>query len=268
MASGSSAADLLAPAPAADRRDRRRIEAPAKRAVAVVVPTYNEADNLPRLVDRVFSGMPDDAMLIVVDDGSPDGTGALATQLAERSPGAIELVQRDEKLGLGTAYRAGFQRALASGADYVVQMDADLSHDPDSLFAMLAELRSADVVVGSRYVAGASVDPRWGPVRRLLSVAGNRGIGLLAGLHVRDATSGFKAFRALALAAVDFDGFRCAGFGFQVEMAAACQRLGLRVVEHPIRFRTRRRGRSKMSLGIVVEAIWRLTPMAWKRFAG
>ena len=196
MAAGSSAADLLAPAPAADRRDRRRIEAPAKRAVAVVVPTYNEADNLPRLVDRVFSCLPDDAMLIVVDDGSPDGTGALATQLAERSPGAIELVQRDEKLGLGTAYRAGFQRALASGADYVVQMDADLSHDPDSLFAMLAELSSADVVVGSRYVAGASVDPRWGPVRRLLSVAGNRGIGLLAGLHVRDATSGFKAFRA------------------------------------------------------------------------
>ena len=236
--------------------------------MAVVVPTYNEADNLPRLVDRVFSCLPDDAMLIVVDDGSPDGTGALATQLAERSPGAIELVQRDEKLGLGTAYRAGFQRALASGADYVVQMDADLSHDPDSLFAMLAELRSADVVVGSRYVAGASVDPRWGPVRRLLSVAGNRGIGLIAGLHVRDATSGFKAFRAPALAAVDFDGFRCVGFGFQVEMAAACQRLGLRIVEHPIRFRTRRRGRSKMSLGIVVEAIWRLTPMAWRRFSG
>ena len=145
-------------------------------------------------------------------------------------------------------------------------MDADLSHDPDSLDAMLAKLRQADVVVGSRYVEGASVDRRWGPIRRLLSVAGNRGIGLLAGLDVRDATSGYKAFRASALAAVDLDGFRCAGFGFQVEMAAACQRRGLRVVEHPIRFRTRRSGRSKMSLGIVLEAIWRLTPMAWRRF--
>ena len=266
MAAGSSAADLLAPA--ANRPGRRFAEAPANCGVAVVVPTYNEADNLPRLVDRVFSGLPDDSRLIVVDDGSPDGTGTLAARLAKRSPGAIELVQRDEKLGLGTAYRAGFERALASGADYVVQMDADLSHDPDSLSPMLAALRGADVVVGSRYVAGASVDPRWGPVRRLLSVVGNRGIGLLAGLDVRDATSGYKAFRASALDAVDFDSFRCAGFGFQVEMAAACQRLGLRVVEHPIRFRTRRRGRSKMSLGIVVEAIWRLTPMAWKRFSG
>ena len=264
MTAGSPAG-LLAPAPAADRPDGRRA-ASAKRDVAIVVPTYNEAENLPLLVDRIFAGLPEDARLIVVDDGSPDGTGALAARLAERMAGAIELVQRNEKLGLGTAYRAGFERALACGADYVVQMDADLSHNPDSLTPMLAELGCADVVVGSRYVAGASVDPRWGPIRRLLSVAGNRGIGLLAGLDVRDATSGYKAFRASALAAIDLDGFRCAGFGFQVEMAAACQRLGLRVVEHPIRFRIRRSGRSKMSLGIVVEAVRRLTPMAWRRF--
>ena len=266
MPAGSTVSDLLARAPASEQPDRGRTASPATHTVAVVVPTYNEADNLPPLVDRIFAALADDTTLIVVDDGSPDGTGALAARLAERSPGAIDLVQRDEKFGLGAAYRAGFQRALASGADYVVQMDADLSHDPDSLPAMLAGLDDADVVVGSRYVAGASVDPRWGPIRRLLSGAANRGLGLIAGLDVRDATSGYKAFRASALAAVDFDGFRCAGFGFQVEMAAACQRLGLHVVEHPIHFRTRRSGRSKMSLAIVIEAIWRLTPMAWRRF--
>ena len=139
MTAGSPAG-LLAPSPAADRPDGRRA-ASAKRDVAIVVPTYNEAENLPLLVDRIFSGLPAGARLIVVDDGSPDGTGALAARLAERSPSAIELVQRNEKLGLGTAYRAGFERALARGADYVVQMDADLSHDPDSLDAMLAKLR-------------------------------------------------------------------------------------------------------------------------------
>ena len=235
--------------------------------MAVVVPTYNEADNLPSLVDRVFRALPDDATLIVVDDGSPDGTGAVAAGLAQRTPGTIELVQRARKLGLGAAYRDGFQRALATGADYVVQMDADLSHDPDSLAAMLSALEDADVVVGSRYVEGGTVDPGWGPSRRLLSAVANRGLRLLGGLDVRDATSGYKAFRASALAGVDFDCLRCAGFGFQVEMAAACQRRGLRVVEHPIRFRTRRSGRSKMSLGIVIESVWRLTPLAWRRLS-
>ena len=233
-----------------------------------MAPTYNEADNLPVLADRVFSILGDGARLIVVDDGSPDGTGAVAARLAENSPGEIELVQRGAKLGLGPAYRAGFERALARGAGYVVQMDTDLQHDPDVLPAMLAALDDADVVVGSRYVAGGSVDPGWGPIRRLLSVAGNWGIRRLSGLDVRDATSGYKAFRASALAAVDLDGLRCAGFGFQAEMAAACQRLGLRVVERPIRFGPRRSGRSKMSPGIVAEAVWRITPMAWRRLRG
>ena len=235
-------------------------------AVAVVTPTYNEADNLPLLVDRVFSILADGARMIVVDDGSPDDTGDVAARLARSAPGEIDLVRRGEKLGLGPAYRAGFERALASGAGCVVQMDADLSHDPDDLPKMLAALRDADVVVGSRYVEGGSVDPDWGTTRRLLSAAANRGLRLFTGLDVRDTTSGYKAFRASALAAVDLDDLRCAGFGFQVEMAAACQRLGLRVVERPIRFRARRSGHSKMSLGIAAEAIRRLTPLAWKRF--
>ena len=265
MTAASSSTDALAPA-AADRADHGAAGS-ATPSVAVVVPTYNEADNLPLLVDRILRA-PRAVRLIVVDDGSPDGTGAVAARLAERTPGSIELVRREEKLGLGTAYRAGFERALATGADCVVQMDADLSHDPDSLAARLSELADADVVVGSRYCRGGSVDPEWGQARRLLSAVANRALRLLAGLDVRDATSGYKAFRAQALAAVDLDAFRCAGFGFQVEMAAACHRLDLRVVEHPIRFRTRRSGRSKMSLGIVVEAIRRLTPLAWRRFSG
>ncbi len=265
MATGKATARLRVSADASD--PDRRAPAPGP-SVAVVVPTYNEADNLPLLVDRIFSSLADGATLIVVDDGSPDGTGAVAARLAQRTPGTIDLVQRNEKLGLGAAYRDGFERALATGADCVVQMDADLSHDPNSLAAMLEALDDADVVVGSRYVEGGNVDPEWGLVRRLLSAGANRGLRLLAGLDVRDATSGYKALRASALAAVDLDAFRCAGFGFQVEMAAACQRLDLRVVEHPIRFRARRSGRSKMSFGIVVEAIRRLTPLAWRRFSG
>lgn len=241
-------------------RDRRA--APARPRVAVVVPTYNEVDNLPHLVDRIFSLGLEGVRLIVVDDASPDGTGRLATRLARRARGAIDVVQRDRKLGLGTAYVAGFKRALAEGADYIVQMDADLSHDPDGIPGMLEELREADVVVGSRYVQRASADPAWGPTRRRLSVVGNRGIRLLAGLRVRDTTSGFKAFRADALRAVDLDRLKCRGFGFQAEMAIVCQGLRLRVVERPISFRTRTRGRSKMSVGIVVEAIWRLVPLA------
>jgi hypothetical protein len=147
-------------------------------------------------------------------------------------------------------------------------MDADMSHDPGELPEMLAALREADVVVGSRYVSGARTDSAWGPARRLLSMVGNRGIRLAAGLEVRDATSGFKAFRTDVLRAVDFDRFKCGGFGFQAEMAIACKSLGYRVLERPISFETRASGRSKMSLGVVIEAVWRLLPLAWSRSLG
>ena len=234
-------------------------------AVDIVVPTFNEAGNLPELAERIFSHRIPDCRLIVVDDGSPDGTARVAKELSARFDGRIELIERQGKQGLGTAYLDGFSRALEQGAEYVVQMDADLSHSPDELPAMLEALRSADVVVGSRYIPGGGVDSGWSLGRRMLSYLANVGIRTVAGLRVRDATSGFKAFRAEALLQLRPSELRCQGFGFQAEVAHACQRLGLRVAEHPILFLDRTEGRSKMSLWIVVEAFWRLLPLRLKR---
>ena len=233
--------------------------------VAVVVPTYNEAENLPELAERIFAlGLPNPKLLIV-DDGSPDGTGEVAAKLTQLYDGRVEVMQRGSKLGLGTAYVHGFSKALAEGADYVFQMDADLSHAPEYLPEFLKELDHADVVVGSRYVTGGGVDQTWSWLRRLVSSGGNFGIRTIAGLRVRDATSGFKAFKAPALQSLDLDRFECKGFAFQAEVAHACQRRGFRVVEHPIVFTDRSKGRSKMSMGIVTEAVWRLLPLRWKR---
>ena len=159
----------------------------------------------------------------------------------------------------------GFTRALDAGSDFVVEMDADLSHDPSYLPTFLDQLQNADVVVGSRYVEGGGADAEWGGWRRSLSALGNLGIRAIVGLKVKDATSGFKAFRGDALCGLDVAKFRCRGFGFQAEVAHACQRKGYRVVEHPIVFGRRAAGRSKMSLFIIVEAIWRLLPLRWRR---
>ena len=176
----------------------------------------------------------------------------------------MELIQRNKKLGLGSAYVAGFKSAL-SNSDYVVQMDADLSHCPEDLPRLLDSLKDADVVVGSRYVPGGSVDKSWSIFRRLLSYCGNLGIRAVSGVDVMDATSGFKAFRTSALQKIDLDQFQCRGFAFQSEMAHACQRKGLRVVESPIMFNDRTKGKSKMSFHIVFEAIWRMFLVRWKR---
>ncbi len=234
-------------------------------AVDIVVPTFNEAGNLPELAERIFSHRMPDCRIIVVDDGSPDGTAQVARELRARFGGRVELIERQGKQGLGTAYLDGFSRALAEGAEYVVQMDADLSHPPEELPAMLEALRRADVVVGSRYIPGGGVDSGWSLGRRMLSYLANFGIRAVAGLEVKDATSGFKAFRAGALVRLCPGGFRCRGFGFQPEVAHACQRLGLRVAEHPILFVDRAEGRSKMSLWIAVEAFWRLLPLRLRR---
>lgn len=236
-----------------------------ERVVAVVVPTYNEADNLPRLAERLFAlGIPN-IQLIVVDDASPDGTARVAAELSDRFDGRVTVVQRQSKQGLGTAYVAGFSRALAIGADYVVEMDADLSHGPEYIPRFLEALERADVVVGSRYVPGGGVDASWSLGRRLLSYFANLGIRMAAGVRVRDATSGFKGFRGEALRSLDLDRFKCKGFGFQTEVARACQLQGHRVVEYPIVFVERERGKSKMSLFIVFEALWRLLLLRWRR---
>ncbi len=227
--------------------------------VAVVVPTYNEADNLPELSKRLFDLGIADLRLYVVDDGSPDGTADVARALSQRCDGRVHVISRQEKQGLGTAYIAGFRRALDDCSDFVAQMDADLSHPPEQLPAMLERLEQADVVVGSRYTACGRVDPGWSKKRRLLSAFGNHAIRIVTGVTVKDVTSGFKMFRADALRSLDVSALRCKGFGFQAEVAHQCQARRYTVVEHPITFIDRIRGRSKMSLHIVVEAIWRLS---------
>tara|TARA_Y100000310_G_scaffold143479_1_gene142846 strand:+ start:2565 stop:3281 length:717 start_codon:yes stop_codon:yes gene_type:complete len=225
--------------------------------VVIVIPTYNEAANLPALVESLF-GLGLRVRIVFVDDGSPDGTADVARHLA-RQYRFIKVVERSGKQGLGTAYVEGFAHALLHSPTFIVQMDADLSHPPLAIPGMISELcAGADVAVGSRYVEGGGVDASWSFKRRFLSSASNRMIRAVTGVKVRDATGGFKAYRADALAKIDFTRIRSKGFGFQTEVAMACQRLGLNVVEHPITFIDRAQGQSKMSAGIMLEAIWRL----------
>ena len=233
--------------------------------VAVVAPTYNEAENLPLLAERLFSlGVPD-MRLIVVDDNSPDGTADVARALMGQYCDRLDLIERNAKSGLGSAYKVGFRHAIEQGADYVVQMDADLSHAPEYIPDFLKALRRADVVVGSRYTEGGDVDDAWRFRRHALSSLANYGIRAVVGLKVKDSTTGFKAFRASALRDIDFDEFRCKGFGFQAEVAYACQRNGKRIVEYPITFYDRAHGESKLSLGIILEALWRLFLLRWQK---
>ena len=234
-------------------------------AASIVVPTYNEADNLPLLAERVFSLGISGMRIVIVDDNSPDGTANVARSLNEQYNGRIDLIERPTKDGLGTAYKTGFKYAMERGADYVLQMDADLSHAPEYIPHFLDALDDADVVVGSRYTTGGDVDKAWRFRRHMLSAFANHGIRAVVGLRVKDSTTGFKAFRADALAELDFDAFRCKGFGFQAEVAYACQRKGHRVVEYPITFYDRAHGESKLSLGIIWEALWRLFLLRWQK---
>ncbi len=235
------------------------------RRVAVVVPTYNEAENLPVLARRLFALDIPECVLIVVDDGSPDGTGDVALRLHSEYAGRVHLIQRGRKQGLGTAYVDGLAYALDTGADYIVHMDADLSHAPEYIPGFLEDLGHADVVVGSRYVEGGGSEEEWGLRRRVLSMIGNAGIRAVTGIRTRDVTSGFKGFRRDVLESLDMTEFRCKGFAFLPEETSACQRLGYRVVEHPIVFAQRVSGESKLSAAIVLEAIWRLLPLRFSK---
>ncbi len=227
----------------------------------VIMPTYNEAENLPPMVEQLFSLGIEGLHLLVIDDNSPDGTGQLAEDLARQHPGYIEVVHRSGKLGLGTAYLLGFQRALDRGADYIIEMDADFSHPPQAVPMMLEKIKDYDVVIGSRYAPGGSVDERWGLRRRLLSSGGNWYARRVTGLPVHDATGGFKCFRRQALADLDLSRVKSDGYAFQVEVNYACHRKGYRMLEVPIHFQERIHGQSKMSLGIIVEAAWRVWEM-------
>ncbi|MCP4423947.1 MAG: polyprenol monophosphomannose synthase, partial [Chloroflexi bacterium] len=186
----------------------------------IVIPTYNEADNLPKMVETLFALPFDDLRLIIVDDNSPDGTGQVADQLAAAHPNRMTVMHRPGKLGLGTAYAQGFQVALEQGADVIVQMDADFSHSPDYIPQMIQQLENYDVVVGSRFVAGGSADERWSWWRFLLSWWANQVYTrLILGVPAKDATAGFKAFRRQTLEAIDFARVVSNGYVFQVEIA-------------------------------------------------
>jgi dolichol-phosphate mannosyltransferase len=237
-----------ADASAAVERDGGRASDPWRGVV--VIPTYNERENLGRLVHEVLRARPD-VDVLVVDDNSPDGTGAIADALASRDPRVIVL-HRTRKEGLGSAYLAGFRRALAGSYDFVAQMDADFSHRVEDLSGLIAAVERADVAIGSRSVAGGGALDR-SPLRRLVSAGGSAYARLLLGLPVRDCTGGFKCFRREALMEIDLDAVRSKGYAFQVEMNHLCHRAGLRLVEVPILFPDRQAGHSKMTWRIFAE---------------
>jgi dolichol-phosphate mannosyltransferase len=227
----------------------------------LVLPTFNEAENIEAVVAaarRVLTAAaPEGFRVLVVDDDSPDGTGRIADALAAAHPDAIEVLHRPVREGLGPAYLAGFARALAGGAGFVFEMDADLSHDPEDLARLLAAVRDgdADVALGSRYVPGGGISD-WGALRRFVSRGGSWYARRALGLDIRDLTGGFKCFRADVLRAIDLPSVRSRGYAFQVELTYRALVRGFRVVEVPIVFRDRRRGSSKMSWRITVEAAW------------
>ena len=223
----------------------------------IVLPTFCEAENLEPMTDALRAALPADARILVVDDASPDGTGAIADRLAAADP-RVAVLHRAGKQGLGPAYVAGFGHALAHGAGAVVEMDCDFSHDPAAVPALLGALADgADLALGSRYVPGGRVE-NWSAWRRAVSRAGCRYAQLVLRAPVRDLTGGFKAFRAEALHAIDYRSARAKGYAFQVELTYRALRAGLRVTELPIVFHERREGDSKMSGAIALEAAWRV----------
>jgi dolichol-phosphate mannosyltransferase len=240
--------------------------------LAVVIPTYNEAGTLPVLVKHLFALPLPGLAVIVVDDNSPDGTGAIADELAaaENRPGQDRLVvlHRPGKAGIGRAHVAGMTAALERGFDYVVQMDADLSHPPEAIPGMLGTLLSLDagVVIGSRYVNGGSLSSDWGRNRRFLSAFANFYVNAILKLRIRDATAGFKVWRAEVLAQIGLDGLCSDGYSFQVEMNYRCANLGYSAVEVPIHFDERLAGASKMGLAVKWESMW--MPFALRRQNG
>lgn len=245
--------------------------------LTVVIPTYNEADNLRAMTAALFALPIPQLQLLVVDDNSPDGTGQVADALVQQytlPPFAagesvrprLLVIHRTGKGGLGTAYVAGMQRALADGADYVVQMDADFSHSPDYIPQMLGVMlaTNADVVIGSRYVPGGTLDAGWSWWRRLLSWWANFYVRLILGLRIRDMTAGFKLWKRQALLDIGLDKISSNGYSFQVEMAYLCEKLGYRLVELPIHFEDRRIGKSKLDVPVKIESAWRTWQIRWR----
>jgi dolichol-phosphate mannosyltransferase len=235
----------------------------------VCLPTYNEAENVEPVVRALVEVLGDDDRVLVIDDASPDGTGGIADRLAAELP-QVAVLHRTTKEGIGPAYVAGFRHALADGAELVLEMDCDFSHDPRDVPRLIeAAERGADVVLGSRYVRGGRVE-NWGLVRRLVSRVGSLYAQVILGSHVHDQTGGFKCYRRRVLEAIDLGAVSAHGYAFQIETTYRALRAGFRVVEIPITFADREAGRSKMTKAIVLEAIWRvpalrLASLTWSR---
>lgn len=231
--------------------------------ITVITPTYNEAENLPKLVSALFS-LPLDVHLLVVDDNSPDGTGQVADKLAKEHPHKIEVMHRPGKMGLRSAYLNGFQKIIESSSpQVVVQMDADFSHDPKALVEMSKLLETHDIVLGSRYVAGGSVDKDWPIWRKYLSAFGNFYAKSILGLPFHDVTTGYRMWRSDALRQIPFEHIRSSGYVFLVEMIYLAHCLEFKIGETPIYFADRRFGKSKMSFKIQMEAALRIWQVWW-----
>lgn len=246
--------------------DEHHRESNLNRSVVVIIPTYNEGENLGSIVDRVRVSVPD-AHVLVVDDNSPDGTGTLADELAAEDA-HIHVLHRTGKKGLGAAYVAGFRWALEEGFSAVVEMDADGSHQPEQLRFLLAALDRSDLVIGSRWVPGSYVI-NWPKSRQLLSKSGNAYARLMLGTGLRDLTAGYRVYRDTALRRIGLENLQSQGYSFQVDLTVRALRAGLVVIELPITFIQRANGTSKMSGAIVVEALWRITQWGvtarWRR---
>ncbi|HKP19978.1 MAG TPA: polyprenol monophosphomannose synthase [Thermoleophilaceae bacterium] len=231
----------------------------------LILPTYNEAENVDAIVRAALAELATtgrDHTILVVDDGSPDGTGEIADRLAEEHD-AVRVLHRAHKQGLGRAYLAGFDVALADGAELVLEMDADFSHDPADLPRLIAAADDADVVLGSRYVEGGGVE-NWGALRRLVSRGGSWYARMLLRVPVRDLTGGYKCFRGHVLRTIDLNGVHANGYGFQIELTYRAIQAGFTVEEIPIRFRERREGHSKMTPRIALEAVWKVPAMRFR----
>jgi dolichol-phosphate mannosyltransferase len=232
----------------------------------VVLPTYNERENLRDLASALFSLEVPGLKLLVIDDASPDGTGEIADQLATENPARVEVIHREGKLGLGTAYCLGFATALQRGADSVIQMDADFSHPAAVIPDMLQTLGSSDVAIGSRYVQGGGLDPAWPICRKILSWGANQYIRRILGLQISDITTGFVAYRSSALAAIDVNRIGSSGFIFQAEVKSALHQAKLRMTEVPFIFMNRRAGKSKIGPAIMFEALWKVWQIRLRQF--
>ena len=232
----------------------------------VVMPTYNERENLPLIAKAILELPAEDLNLLVVDDNSPDGTGQLADSLMDQYPGRVAVLHRQEKNGLGPAYVAGFKQAISLGADYMVQMDADFSHQPKYLLDLITKANEGyDMVAGSRFAAGGSVDESWPLFRKLLSWFANRVyVRVLLGIPLSDSTGGFRLWRRQTLIGIDLDRVRSNGYVFQVEIAYLASRLGYRIAEIPIYFPDRQLGDSKMDARIQIEAALRVWQVMYR----